>query len=458
MLVRTQWRVQSRHRIPALVLGLAVPWTALAVVAPAAVPYLLFVEVTTVGVFIVGVLAVNERGCGVAAALAVSPAHPAAITAARITPLWTVTVLAAVPVLVAARTGDVGIPLAAAGLAALLLLAAGLGIANRRRTLMGFLSAVPWPLAPLLAVPLAVAAGLLTGPVWYAVPTTGALALMRGTAPYPAALLFGYVALWTVAAVGYAIHTTGAEPVGVSTRRVGRGRSGSRVSYVRADLRNIRRDALIAPIAASPLLLGLLLRFAVPPLTGWADRVHGVDLAAYLPVIALLAVVLHVPVIAGMLGALAVLDDRDDRALHAIRVTPLGTGRYLAYRLALVTGFATGGLAVAAPLSGQVPSSAWLSCLLAVPLAPAFTLAVLATAGNRVDGVTAVKALGVPSYAPLAVWWLTGPAGWAFAPLPAFWIVRAWGEASPVLAAGGLLCAGLWLLALTPPALRRLGR
>lgn len=116
----------------------------------------------------------------------------------------------------------------------------------------------------------------------------------------------------------------------------------------------------MAPIAASPLLLGLLPRFAGPPLTSWAQRTHGVDLGGDLPVIALLAVVLHVPIIAGMLGALAVLDDRDDGALQAIRVSPLGTRRYLAYRLAL------------------------------------------AAARSRVDGVTAVKALGIPCYAPLA--------------------------------------------------------
>jgi hypothetical protein len=48
--------------------------------------------------------------------------------------------------------------------------------------------------------------------------------------------------------------------------------------------------------------------------------------------------------------------------------------------------------------------------------------------------------------------------GWVFAPLPAFWIVRAWSHPSLAVAAGGLFCAGFWLLALTPLALRRLDR
>jgi hypothetical protein len=37
-----------------------------------------------------------------------------------------------------------------------------------------------------------------------------------------------------------------------------------------------------------------------------------------------------------------------------------------------------------------------MACPLAVPLTPTFTLTVLSVAGNRVDGITTVKALGVP--------------------------------------------------------------
>ncbi|MDW5329590.1 hypothetical protein [Plantactinospora sp. KLBMP9567] len=456
--MRTGWLVQARHHVPALVAGLVVPWTVLAAVLPATVPYLLFIEVATVGTFVAGALTVADRATGITAALAVSPVRPASLVAARIVPLWMLTVLAAVPVLLAARVAGILVSLVVIALTALLLLAAGVGMAARRRTVMGFLTVAPWPLAPLLAVPLAVAAGLFTGPAWYAVPTTGTLALLRGVASYPAWQLLGYLAVWTAAAIAYAVHAiAGPDPHRTRpTRRrpVARGRP----SYPRADLANITREAIIAPIAASPLLLGLVLRYALPPLAGWAERVHGLDLSGYLPVITLLAVVVHVPVIAGMIGALIILDDRDDGALHAIRVSPLGVGRYLGYRLTLVTGLAAAGLAVAAPLSGQVPASAWGACLLAIPLAPTFTLAALAVAGNRVDGVTTVKALGVPSHAPLAAWWLPGAAGWTFAPLPTYWILRAWDGPHPAVIASGTICTGLWILLLAPRALRRLAR
>jgi fluoroquinolone transport system permease protein len=191
-------------------------------------------------------------------------------------------------------------------------------------------------------------------------------------------------------------------------------------------------------------------------MASWVQRVHGLDLDPYRPVLALLAVVLHVPVIAGMMGALVVLDDLDDGVLQVIRVSPLGVRRYLAYRLGAVTGFAALGLAVAAPLSGVVPLEAAGAVVLAVPVAPLFTLAVLAVARNRVQGLTVTKVIGLPVYAPITAWWLTGAAAWAFAVLPPFWVVRSWTGPDPALLAAGTLCTALWLVALTRHVLRRL--
>ncbi len=459
-LLATEWRVGRRYRIPGLVLGLALPWSALALVLPATAPYLLFVETATVGTWIVGALTVTDRSCGVAAALSVSPVRPVARVAARIAPLVTLTVLAGVPVMIAGRAQRHLSALAALALTAVLLLGIGLGIAARRRDLIGYLTVLPWPLVPLLAVPLAVATGLLTGPGWYAVPTTGSLDLLRagfaGRSRYPAAGLLIYLAAAAVLACAYAAgalarpdaarpHRTAPDAVG-PVRLVRRPRW---MSFLRADIHNIARDSILVPIALSPLLLGAALRFGYPPLSAWLRSAHGVDLASYRPVLALLAVVLHIPVIAGMTGALLVLDDRDSGALDVIRVSPLGVRRYLAYRLGLVTAFTLVGLAVAAPLSGVVPASAWAALVLAVPTGPLYTAAILAAAGSRIEGVGAAKALGVPAYAPLAGWWLTGPVGWLFAPLPGYWVVQAWDGPPLVPVAAGLVCSALWLAVLT---------
>jgi fluoroquinolone transport system permease protein len=455
-LLATEARVERRYQIPAAVGGLAVAWSALAALAPASTPYLLFIEVATVGTFLVGALAVMERQSGVLQALAVSPMRAGEYVASRLAPLTALTVAAAVPPLVAGGARRYPSVLAAVALTTVLLLATGLAVALRRHTLIGFLTALPWPLIPFFAVPLAVAVGLLTHPAWYVVPTTGALAVIRGgfgAAPPYAGALLGYLAAWTVLACAVAVRVAGrpdgaprpATPAQVRRSREWRGPRW--MSFVRADVRNVSRDSVLVPIALSPLLLGAALRFGYPPLASWALRTHELDLDPYRPVLALLAVVLHVPVIAGMMGALIVLDDVDDGALQVVRVSPLGVRRYLAYRVGAVTGFAVLGLAVAAPLSGMVPARAWGAVALAAVVAPLFMLGVLAVARNRVQGLTLTKLLGLPVYAPVATWWLAGAAGLVVAPLPTYWVIRAWDGSITALAIG-LVCAAAWLLLL----------
>ena len=464
VLAATELRILWRFAVPAVLAGLAAAWAILLMLLPeaaarTAAPYLLFVETTTVGTLITGALAVTERTNGATAALAVTPARPGERLAARLTPLAVLTTACAVPVLLAGRIGArLPAALATVALAALLLLALAAAVAAGRGSFIGFLTTLPWPLVPLLCVPLAVAVGLLGGPVWYAVPTTGALALLRGASPpYPEPLVLGYLALWAAAACWVAVRSVGERR---DLARPGRARAGGTLTgplvFPRADLRNVARDAMLVPVVASPLLLGLALRFGYPPLESWAAATHGLHLAPYRPVLALLGVVLHVPVIFGMTGAVVMLDDLEDGALQAIRVSPLGVARYLAYRLGAVTVAAAAGLAIAAPLSGLVPASAWGAAVLAVPLAPLFTLATLAGAGSRVQGVTASKALGLAAYLPLAAWWLTGPAGWLLGALPAYWAVRAWDDPHPAAFAGGALCCALWAAPLVRRARTRL--
>jgi hypothetical protein len=471
-LLATEWRVQRRHRIPPVLAGLTAAWTALAAAAPATAPYLLFIETATVGTTIVGALAITDHTTGVTAALTVSPARPAERVTARITPPALLGVLIAVPVMAAAQAhlyAPALTALAALALTALLLHAAAAGIAAGRRDLIDYLTTLPWPLIPLLAVPLTTATGLLDNAWCYLVPTTGALDLLRAAfgAPgrYPAPVLLAYLAAWAALAWTYAVHATARPDTGQPTppARPARARHAHHplagaprwLPFVDADLHSIARDSILLPVLLSPLLLGAALRAGYPPLATWLTHTHGIDLTPHRPVIALLTVVLHVPVIAGMIGALLVLDDHDSGTLDVIRVSPLGIRRYLAYRLTLTTTFAAAGLAAAAPLSGLVPGSAWAAVVLAIPLAPLFTLATLALASNRVEGVAAVKALGIPAYAPLAAWWLTAPTSWLLAPLPAYWVLRAWDHPAPAPIAAGLTCTGLWLTLLTRRATTR---
>ncbi|MFI5912281.1 hypothetical protein [Dactylosporangium sp. NPDC051541] len=420
--LRTQWR----QGIPAVILGLAAIWSGLVALWPPAAPYVIFVDTVTVGTLYAGALTISDRATGIDAALAVTPTRAFARVAARIVPLTVVTTAGAALI----QKSLTALP--AVALSCVLLLGVAMAVAARRDGFVAFMVALPLPMVLLLAVPLAVSIGLLHGPLWYAVPTTGALELIIDPhRPQPAAL--AYLAL--VAAVA----------AGVAARRPG---SIGRRAKTAVDLPVV--------IALSPLLLALALRFGWPPFAAWFRATRGVDLAPYGPVLAIGAVAVHVPMSFGMTGALVILDDLEDGALRIVHTSPLGIPRYLARRLVAVTLLSAAGLAVAAPLSGLVPASATAAIALAVPVAPLVTVATLAVARTRVQGATADKVLAVPVYLPIAGWWLSGATGWWLAPLPTYWIVRTWDATGPPEALVGLAVLAGWLVPLTGTALRRL--
>ncbi|GAA3455849.1 hypothetical protein [Dactylosporangium matsuzakiense] len=444
-LLSLEARLQWRQGIPLVIVGLAGLWSALTLLWPPATPYVIFVDTVTVGTLYAGALTISDRVTGVDAALAVSPAGRLARTVARLAPLTAATAAGAVVI----RRDLTVLP--AAALAGLLLLGVATAVAARRDGFVAFMVALPVPMIALLAVPLAVSIGLLHGPLWYAVPTTGALALLGAPVPAPTGwlaapgLLLGYLALAAAVAVGFA-----ARPPA----------DGGRATRLRMPGRLTRPARVDLPvvIALSPLLLAGALRLGWAPLCGWLRETRGLDLEPFGAVLAIGAVAVHLPMSFGMTAALLVLDDLEDGALEVVRTSPLGTARYLARRLAAVTLLSAAGLAVAAPLSGLVPWSAAAALVLAVPIAPLVTVATLAVARTRVQGATADKVLALPVYAPIAAWWLTGPFAWLAAPLPAFWVVRAWAGPDGVVLLGGLACAAAWLIPLTRTALRRLAQ
>jgi fluoroquinolone transport system permease protein len=507
--LRSQWR----YGILAVAGVLTAAWTSVLLVMPAAAaravaPYLLFVDTATFGVFFIAALVLFERTEGALASLVASPLRTGEYLAAKLTTLTAIVAVAALPITMAAARAEPATVLRALGyvtlgvtLASLLFLALSLYLVAPHRTLTGFLARAPWPMIPFLLVPLLHLADLITSPLWYAVPTVGAAELLRAGLD-PAAVT--WPAWAPVAAAGY-LAASAALVLVLAGRRLRRDLSGGtaprpapvrhpsdrgraadrRPNAVRAvpsgsavrrdrrrppavvttvagmarlDLRNVRGDGLLIVSLAAPLLLAVALRLGYPGLVALADDRFGLDLAPFRPVAVAALVLLHVPLMAGMMASLLLLDDLDERHLNPLRVTPLTVRRYAAYRLGITIAVSLGSLAACLPLSGLATGYGTDRLLVATLLAAAqaglVLLAVGAFAANKVEGLAMLKLLGaVLMAAPLAAWWVTdGWPGWIIGLLPPVWPARAlWaGSGSELLtaalvgavvtvAAGGLL-------------------
>ena len=211
-------------------------------------------------------------------------------------------------------------------------------------------------------------------------------------------------------------------------------------SVVRAlgpiDVRSVARDSMLRWVIAAPIAYALAFRWGVPVLRSWLDERYGFDLTPHYPLLASF-LVLITPALVGAVVGFLLLDERDDRTLTALQVTPLTVEGYLAYRIAVPMVVSVPVMMASIAISdlatmGVVP--AFAAAAQAAPTAPLFALFAAAFASNKVQGFALLTGVGVLSWPPVIAWFVSSPWQVAFGldplywPLKVFWMLEA-GEA-----------------------------
>ena len=468
-MVRTEARVQAREHVwvSSAAISLAVAALLLAAnpgFSRAAAPYVLLLEVATVGVVFAASLTLLDRTVGVFAALSTTTRGLRSYVPARVGLLTALSLTLAMVVGAAGAHGWFTIVpvLVAVGLTALLLDALSVAIAARASSLFGFLSVAPLLLAPLLGVPLAWAVFALDAPLLRLVPTVGAWELLQaGYTPIPTRRLVvdaAYLTLWAAGAFALATariasidSASGPVAPGVVPQR--RARPPRRALYrlvpASIDATNAFRNPLALALAASPLVLAAAIRLGLPPLAAWLSRVHGVELTGLEPLIFSGLILLHVPYIFGTLATLLLLDDLEEGSLRALSVSPLGIRGYLRYRTAATALAALVAVVAASLIAGTPDTIGWQrlapAWLLAAGCAALVPLTTATLANSRVQGFAVLKVLGIVYYLPLLGWTLHGWAPLLLGALPTYWAAAiTWGDRGPnpltlILAGSGIV-------------------
>lgn len=408
-------------------------------------PVVLLTDVTALGFLFVPALLVLERIEGVDVALRMTPVRVLERVGTRLGVTTTLSVAAATVVCIAAGLPAMAPRVLGVALLSVLFGLVAFALTGGATTLTTFLTRAPFVAAPLIAPALAHLAGVTTAPLLHVSPVTGAVDLLRGDLRWASVL---WQLLWIVALAIIAGRTlrrplfvAPAAPPAVGARRtsswpVHRGgytTAGAVRSFVRADRRSLVRDGLLIMLVASVPVLALVMRLTATLGVGWVRQRYGVALTPYLPLIEVLLLVVHTPVIFGSLTGLLLLEDRDAGLFEPVRATRAGLGTLLGYRLGATAALTTGALLVSLPIDGVARPAGPVGVLATAVAAGAASavpaLLMAATARNRVQGVAAMKMLGLPLYLPLATWALDGPARWAFAPLPTTWVM--WSSWAP---------------------------
>lgn len=209
-------------------------------------------------------------------------------------------------------------------------------------------------------------------------------------------------------------------------------------ALLRSDARKLVRDPVLLISAMVPIALALVLRFGVPVAEAW--------LGPHRPVIGASAMLLGA-MLAGWVVGFMLLEERENRTLQAIGVTPLTLRGFVLWRLALPTMIAAlGGSLILVVGECGVPdfTRALVGLLLAAACAPAFALFLVGFADNEVEGLAIAKIGGLSFVLPVVATFVEGPWTWLGGLLPPYWVVRVYAGGPAWMGLAGLACTMVW--------------
>ncbi|HYB38258.1 MAG TPA: hypothetical protein VEF72_22705 [Mycobacterium sp.] len=190
-------------------------------------------------------------------------------------------------------------------------------------------------------------------------------------------------------------------------------------TFVRFEIKNLLRDEMTRVMLLYPLVLGGLARLLL-------NR-HLLTLP-FAAVTAAVLVILAAGFDFGMIAGFSLLDDREDRVLLSIGISPVSADLYVWVKVAFAFVAAVLAGIVTILISGtftMTPPSTVLIATLAAMQVPINAFLVSALAHDRAEGIAATKFTGILIFLPVVAWLLTGWKQWLLAFVPGFWPIKA---------------------------------
>ena len=207
------------------------------------------------------------------------------------------------------------------------------------------------------------------------------------------------------------------------------------LAFGRNDIRGTYRDPLLVMIVIAPAIWTTGVVVLTPRFTDMLAERYDFNLIPYYPLVLTAFLLLTSIIIAGGLASLLVLDEIDAGTLTALQVTPVQLSTFFAYRAATVMVVTTTYVIVTMSFSGilepgLVPALVPIG-LLAGLSAVVTLLLIVALANNKIQGLAAVRGLGMLiAGLPCLPWFIHSGWNLAFGVLPPYWAAKAFWAAS----------------------------
>ncbi len=200
------------------------------------------------------------------------------------------------------------------------------------------------------------------------------------------------------------------------------------------DAKLVVRDRFLIGMVLYMVVFALVVRFGLPPGTRALVRSTGFDLSSYYPLIGSFLAVMATS-LAGLLTGFLLLEEKEDRTLRALLVSPLRLRTYLGYRMAAPMALGCLAMPAVVLIAGVAVPPLWplIAIALVASLFGVITaLFVPATADDKITAFAMAKILSAASLIPVGAYFVRDPWQYLFGVYPPYWVFRAYWEASSV--------------------------
>ncbi len=201
---------------------------------------------------------------------------------------------------------------------------------------------------------------------------------------------------------------------------------GMSLSLVRFDMKSMLRDPMLGFAWLAPPLLLAALRYGLPAADDMLGDRFGISIAEH-GSFALAFALQLVPLLLGMLAGFVMLEERDERLIACLAVTPLGKAGYVRHRLSLPLALALLWTVLLGFGSGLDEAGRLLTLsasLLSAIQTPLYSLLLAACAGNKIEGLAISKLAGLVVFAPVLAFFAPWPWQIAGTLLPGYWAAK----------------------------------
>jgi len=202
------------------------------------------------------------------------------------------------------------------------------------------------------------------------------------------------------------------------------------------DFKLILRDRFMIFMFLFVILITFVLRFGLPWFNTYLaesgllpNQKFAMSLADFYPLLVAFFAIFQGALISGTIFGFAFLDEKDDKTIKAMLVTPIQLDHYILYRVITPAIFAFFVVFAQVLLINQALIPLWQLFFIAIGAsltAPIASLFYAVFAENKVQGFAMAKIAGVIGWIILFAWFVPVPSQWLFGIFPPFFISKAY--------------------------------